>query len=306
MVEKDHIIATLNDEDESFRYLAQTGIQRSFVSRRKLTPQAAGVLREVLMNGSIHRDLDNEGIITCYENGWLHSEPLDFDAINIVCVFPTRLHAKWASLFSLCLDSADLNRYVEHYLTDSSVPFPMNQYPTVEALAEAVLRKFSLRNLSSTTRVGTGAVIRPVEAAYQDEFCRALHAVLGFSTKVSSEWSGDGNGRIDFRLADVGWGIELLREGNRLGAHCQRFVGNGSYMQWIRSGWLRDWLIIDCRTSPPHPYSKFTPCSACTANSRVDVPGTKLWRAVFANDFSSVEVLDSSNRLLVPRFPLMS
>ncbi|KAL1983777.1 hypothetical protein VTN96DRAFT_9949 [Rasamsonia emersonii] len=167
----------------------------------------------------------------------------------------------------------------------------MNQYPTVEALAEAVLRKFSLRNLSSTTRVGTGAVIRPVEAAYQDEFCRALHAVLGFSTKVSSEWSGDGNGRIDFRLADVGWGIELLREGNRLGAHCQRFVGNGSYMQWIRSGWLRDWLIIDCRTSPPHPYN---------------VPGTKLWRAVFANDFSSVEVLDSSNRLLVPRFPLMS
>ncbi|KKA16201.1 hypothetical protein T310_10216 [Rasamsonia emersonii CBS 393.64] len=275
VVEKDHIIATLNDEDESFRYLAQTGIQRSFVSRRKLTPQAAGVLREVLMNGSIHRDLDNEGIITCYENGWLHSEPLDFDAINIVCVFPTRLHAK----------------YVEHYLTDSSVPFPMNQYPTVEALAEAVLRKFSLRNLSSTTRVGTGAVIRPVEAAYQDEFCRALHAVLGFSTKVSSEWSGDGNGRIDFRLADVGWGIELLREGNRLGAHCQRFVGNGSYMQWIRSGWLRDWLIIDCRTSPPHPYN---------------VPGTKLWRAVFANDFSSVEVLDSSNRLLVPRFPLMS
>lgn len=209
-------------------------------------------------------------------------------------------------MISQHLDSADLNRYVEHYLTNSTVPFPIEQYPNIEALAEAVLRKFSLRNLSSTTRVGTGAVIRPVEAAYQDEIYRALHAVLGFSTNVSSEWAADGNGRIDFRLADVGWGIELLREGSRLGEHCQRFTVNGSYAPWIRNGLLKDWLIIDCRTSHPHPYSKFTACWASAANSRIDVPGTKLWRAVFADDFSSVEVLDWSNKLLISRFSLMS
>lgn len=55
-----------------------------------------------------------------------------------------------------------------------------------------------------------------------------------------------------------------------------------------------------------HPYGRFTPYLACGANSRVDVPGTKLWRAVFADDFSSVEIMDASNKLVVARFPLMS
>ncbi|KAJ9252589.1 hypothetical protein DTO207G8_4651 [Paecilomyces variotii] len=129
-------------------------------------------------------------------------------------------------------------------------------------------------------QICTGAIIWPVEACYQDEFYRCLQEVLGFSPNVSSEWLGDGDGRIDFRLADVAWGIELLRDGDRLHAYCLRFVNNGSYTPWIQKGWLRNWLIIDCRTSPPRPYN---------------VPGTKLWRAVFAEDFSSMEILDASN-----------
>lgn len=94
MIKKEHVIATLDNEDEAFRFLAQTPVQRSFVNRRTLTHKAADVLREVLANGHIPRDLENEGIRTCYEQGWLHSEPLDFDAMEIICVFPTRLHAK--------------------------------------------------------------------------------------------------------------------------------------------------------------------------------------------------------------------
>lgn len=54
-------------------------------------------------------------------------------------------------------------------------------------------------------------------------------------------------------------------------------------------GWLKDWLIPDCRTSSSQPYN---------------VANTKLWRAVFATDFSSVEILDSSNEVVVPRFAL--
>lgn len=184
-------------------------------------------------------------------------------------------------LLFIILKSTNSNRYIEHYLTASSVPFPIQRYPTIEDLAEAVLRKFPLRNISdlgarsvrsfppwssravdfrqnisSTTRVGTGAIIWPVEVCYQDEFYRCLQEVLGFSSNVSSEWLGDGDGRIDFRLADVAWGIELLRDGDRLHAHCSRFVNNGSYTPWIQKGWLRNWLIIECRTSPPRPYSK--------------------------------------------------
>lgn len=152
---------------------------------------------------------------------------------------------------------------MEHYLTGSTFPFPLNDYPTIEALAEAALRKCSSRRLSWRSRLGAGALIRPVETTYHDELYRALNAVLGFSLKVSSEWTGNGSesGRIDFRIDDVNWGIELLREGNNLAEHCQRFVADGDYTQWIQSGWLRDWLIIDCRTSPPRapPYSKVAP-----------------------------------------------
>ena len=133
---------------------------------------------------------------------------------------------------------------------------------------------------------------------------RALHVVLGLSSKVSSEWFEDGKGRIDFRLADIGWGIEMMREGNRLNEHCGRFVGNGRYTPWTQ---IREWIIIDCRTSMPRPtVSLPLLASAYTANSGVlDVPGTKLWRAVFKSDFTSVEILDSTNQVL-SNFPLTS
>ncbi|KAL1994366.1 hypothetical protein VTN49DRAFT_3035 [Thermomyces lanuginosus] len=181
--------------------------------------------------------------------------------------------------------------HVERYLTNTSIPFPLEKYPDIGTLARAVLERFSSRNLSCTTRVGIGAITRPVEAAYQDEFYRALHAVLGSAANVTSEWTSEGGGRIDFRIANVGWEIELLREDNRLREHCERFTGNGLYGNWIQKGLLMDWLIIDCRTSRPEPYN---------------VPGTRLWRAVFSGDFTSVELLDQANNIITPRFPLMS
>ena len=140
----------------------------------------------------------------------------------------------------------------------STVPFPFHTVPNIQILVDLALRTFSRRALSfNSVTLGTGARMRPVEALYQDEFYRALHKVLGFSARVSSEWAGDNSGRIDFRIADANWGLEVLREGDRLGEHCQRFVGDGSYARWIREGWLSDWLIVDCRTSQPRPYCKF-------------------------------------------------
>lgn len=185
----------------------------------------------------------------------------------------------------------------------------MEKYPDIGTLARAVLERFSSRNLSCTTRVGIGAITRPVEAAYQDEFYRALHAVLGSAANVTSEWTSEGGGRIDFRIANVGWEIELLREDNRLREHCERFTGNGLYGNWIQKGLLMDWLIIDCRTSRPEPYSKLAACWLgldCLLTGLVDVPGTRLWRAVFSGDFTSVELLDQANNIITPRFPLMS
>jgi len=74
--------------------LQESPVQRSFPSDRKLTVEAANVLREVLQHGSIPRELDDPGIRLCYEEGWVHSEATDRFANNVVCVLPSRLHEK--------------------------------------------------------------------------------------------------------------------------------------------------------------------------------------------------------------------
>ena len=74
--------------------LQTSPVQRSFPSDSKLTTQAVNVLREVLQHGSIDRKLEDPGIRLCYEEGWLHSEATDRLAQHIVCVLPSKLHAK--------------------------------------------------------------------------------------------------------------------------------------------------------------------------------------------------------------------
>ncbi|KAE8391262.1 hypothetical protein BDV23DRAFT_182776 [Aspergillus alliaceus] len=271
-----HVISSLDNEAQAFAYLLSAPVCRSFPRPKRISPEAAEILRKALSEGNVDRDLNNEGIKQCYENGWLHSEPADAYAERIVCVFPTRLHAK----------------FVEHYWTSSTMDFPLERYPNITALAQAVLARFSPRNISSgIRRFGDAATIRPWEVAYQDEFYRAAHEVLGYAMNVTSEWSSGGQGCIDFRFAQVGWGIELLREGDRLKEHCERFASTGTYARWIADGSIKDWLIIDCRTTRPEPYG---------------IPDPKVWRAVFAADFSSVEILDWSNKALSPQIPLMS
>ena len=96
-VTKDQIVELLCDETKSFNYLNQTKVERSFVNKRFLTEDATKILRTVLINGNIKQDLTDKGIFDCRRHGWLHSEPLGNTAggdNEMVCVFPTRLHAK--------------------------------------------------------------------------------------------------------------------------------------------------------------------------------------------------------------------
>lgn len=67
---------------------------------------------------------------------------------------------------------------------------------------------------------------------------------------------GGGSGHIDFRITEPKWGIELLRDGDRLTEHCQRFENSGRYWNWVLNGWIRDWIILDCRHTMPKPFSK--------------------------------------------------
>ena len=92
----------------------------------------------------------------------------------------------------------------------------------------------------------------------QDEWYRGFNSLLGHGFAISSEWSQLGNGRIDFRIIGPKWGIELLRDGDRLAEHCNRFLDKGAYHQWIVDGSMKDWIILDCRHSRPQKYRMIT------------------------------------------------
>lgn len=126
---------------------------------------------------------------------------------------------------------------------------------------------------------------------------------------MSSGWSRCGDGRIDFRIVEPSWGIEFLRDGDRLTEHCNRFLEKGTYHQWILNGLIKDWLILDYRHSRPQKYGRISIilCFLKTAGSQqlLAAPGTKLWRDIFNHEYSFAYVLDCNNDIVIPEFPLM-
>jgi hypothetical protein len=74
--------------------LREYPVHRSFPSAEKLTTEAANVLRKVLQDGSIPRQLEDPGIRLCYEQGWVHSDTTNPDTEDTVCVLPSKLHEK--------------------------------------------------------------------------------------------------------------------------------------------------------------------------------------------------------------------
>ena len=100
----------------------------------------------------------------------------------------------------------------------------------------------------------SGGQSRPHEALYQDEFYRCYKALLGSSSAISSEWARPGCGRIDFKIPGTGWGVELVRDSDRLSDHCQRFESGGTYYPLVCDGSLKDWLILDCTRKTPQKY----------------------------------------------------
>ena len=98
--------------------------------------------------------------------------------------------------------------------------------------------------------LGVGCVQRPPEATYQDSFRAGTYLTLGQQGRVSSEWNGvDTRGRVDFYIADVGWGVEIVREATNsmLVEHLGRFGIGGRYASWR----MDDWVVLDFRTSAP-------------------------------------------------------
>lgn len=111
---------------------------------------------------------------------------------------------------------------------------------------------------------------------------------------MTSEWTGDKDNHIDFRIDDPRWGIETLRNGNRFSEHCDRFTANGRYTPWIQYGSLQDWLVIDCRTPFPRKYNRFIPLFSLWYTWLISV-----WEyrgQAFASGYASVQILQASTK----------
>jgi hypothetical protein len=168
---------------------------------------------------------------------------------------------------------------------------------TIKDLCFAAVRKFSRVSLSSVDRgIGSGAVKRPVEAQYQDEFYRACHSEL--KVYLTSEWSGSSLavGRIDFRINEMKWVIECVREGDRLDEHIGRFRPGGRYHKWVMSGEVQDYIVLDFRTSKPQKARGMVVsfCSSGLMNTNRLDNVRFLYFIVFYDEYTSYQIYDTS------------
>ena len=210
-------------------------------------PAFARIFSEVLRTGSIVQSdpiiEDRTALDQCYRNGWLHTDKVSNTRCSeeVVYVLPSPLH-RW---------------FVEWKLFNS-VPTTPLCLSSIFELAVKVISGFSPSLLSAERRIGPGCIQRPLEAQYQDEFYRSCHACSDGLLRTFPEF-GTTKGRADFYIPSMQWGVELVREGDRLEQHSGRFSQSGSYASTLL---LSDYIILDFRNTPPeHPHpSKCTIC----------------------------------------------
>ena len=169
----------------------------------------------------------------CFKKGWLHTDYIDNKTWFF---FPSSLH-RWVIEWKLC-GICDAT-----FPADNILDFVIN-----------VICKFSPQMLMTTQRVSSaGYVQHPPEAQYQDEFYHSCHTHSNSSLVTFPEF-GTAKGRVDFYIPAKKWGVELLRDSNRLVQHSRRFsLETGSYGTTLP---LTDYIILDCRTTQPraqHP-----------------------------------------------------
>jgi hypothetical protein len=142
-------------------------------------------------------------------------------------------------------------RHIERLLCTAAKPFPKDRFSSVQDLCFAAVREFSSVSLRAVERgIGPGPANRPLEAQYQDEFYRACYSEL--NVYLTSEWlRSSSGGRVDFRVKGVEWVIECVRDGDKIDERIERFQQGGKYHIWITSGEIKDYIILDFRTSKP-------------------------------------------------------
>jgi hypothetical protein len=96
----------------------------------------------------------------------------------------------------------------------------------------------------------------------------------------------------------VKWVIECVRDGDEIDEHIERLQQGGRYYNWIVSGEVKEYIILDFRTSKPRKARSMVISSRSlrlmNANRLDNVPF--LYFIVFSNDYMPDFSGDLANR----------
>jgi hypothetical protein len=251
-------------------------------------PATAEVLRTVLRDGKISvvspPAFENEqlepAITRCVKNGWLYYEHPKPSSANHNYIFASPLHRRYVEWMLFGMPGGELKE-------DSLASFTL-----------AVICKFSPRNLVEPRSLQSSVQAIP-EAQFQDEFYCAC-ARHTENCVVSFPEFGNKYGRIDFFLPSKKWGVELLRNGDRLLPHSKRFT-EGEYREWIRNGGMVDYIILDFRPkSLPKKNHDGRLSSLSSFITLLSSPSEieNLYYIVYQNNWENVKVYNNKQELV--------
>jgi hypothetical protein len=103
------------------------------------------------------------------------------------------------------------------------------------------------------------------------------------------------------------WVIECVRDGDKIDEQIERFQQGGRYYKWIMSGEIKEYIILDFRTSKPRKARgmviSFCSSGLMNANRLDNVPF--LYFIVFSNDYTSYQTYDASLKPVGEKFALL-
>lgn len=147
-----------------------------------------------------------------------------------------------------------------HSLFATLVPDNNLNYATPLQLAIDTITHFQPCQLANAPRsMAVAGNLPPLEDQYQKEFYRCLFPILDGHLIMSPEFiikTGPKGGTIDFLVTGKKWGLELLRERDRLVEDMKRFETGGQYYSMMQTGEMEQYIVLDfTNTAPkkPHP-----------------------------------------------------
>ncbi|KAE9408958.1 hypothetical protein BT96DRAFT_985279 [Gymnopus androsaceus JB14] len=183
--------------------------------------------------------------------------------------------------------SFPLQKVMLQLCLEPPVPDLLEDVSTLYRLVTTVIRRFNPNHLQTQHDSNEATAL---EALYQHEFYRCLYhyrprAMISpeYGTKVGHQPAG----RIDFLVHPAesmedscqprSWGIELLKDGDRLAEHAYRFSPDGAYHSMVSDG-ITEFMIVDFRkTTPTQKHSQIK----------------DLLHAVFSDDYKQVTFFDN-------------